>query len=834
MGRRWIFFLVFGLVLLSVIGFLVYLNFFYLPKEGLLLVKNGLEIQTALKAELAKVSLHPFKGIVLDQLLLKDPARGENPVFETEQVSVRPIWPALLFQKRFIASSVAFEKPSFSLSRTPEGTWNIGEYWKKPETGQPPVSITLKIIAHGGSILFSDQAMQPPLSRRITHLDAEASFRPPGSLRFKGSFGIEGSSVQMTLRGRYSITEKVWAIKGMIKQFVLSDLPDELQQALHFLRKAEGNLSFEAMGDQTGKLSFREILFEGMSAFQTEAMTGESRLTLTGDLSILPDQTDPDYHFNGTLEGGTFQIPLLKKPLEETRGTVVLKNDELLFEEIESRSENTAVLIRGRLFHFGAPEIDLEASFTQPLTELEHQPFFQKIPERFRPSLEGKARWRFLAKGAISGFSEENLSGAVFLEDALFKSSLLDSPVETLNGEISFQGRKIFGKKITGMYKGIPFSLEGSLEPHPQPKLQFSFDRKEKKLASSFAMREKDLSPFELTYQTPKSIVSLKGEILNYEDPIFRVEGQWEGPLEGLSQFEFLRFPTLPETLAKTEILTRFSLLGPKNVPEQITLNGMVSTPSLRYKKLSFQDVTGEYAYTNGLLQFNRISGRFFGGEVSGEAVLELSGEKPYRFHAIVKYTRLEELMASLSPEQKGFRGLLSADFQAEGIIGNAESFTGKGWVALEEGELFRYPILKGLTPVLRPVIATIYPELDDIIAFNAAYVSLDVREKTVRTDNLILKGNQATFYGEGTCGFNQSLDFRLWVQFTDPDIIERSTKLLPLKNIFINEVGMLSGEIKLTGTLKDPKYRYVPLALDQLKTLFKETGNYLLERLFE
>jgi hypothetical protein len=74
----------------------------------------------------------------------------------------------------------------------------------------------------------------------------------------------------------------------------------------------------------------------------------------------------------------------------------------------------------------------------------------------------------------------------------------------------------------------------------------------------------------------------------------------------------------------------------------------------------------------------------------------------------------------------------------------------------------------------------------------------------------------------QGSIGLNQAVDFHLGLQFTDPLILDRSTKLSHLKNILIDEIGMLSGEVRVSGTLQEPKYRYAPLPLNRLKGIFQ------------
>jgi len=199
-----------------------------------------------------------------------------------------------------------------------------------------------------------------------------------------------------------------------------------------------------------------------------------------------------------------------------------------------------------------------------------------------------------------------------------------------------------------------------------------------------------------------------------------------------------------------------------------------------------------------------------------------------------VRQVQLSEVIQTFAPDQKQFRGRLSGMFQGEGNFSEPQEVIGEGWVKIEEGDLFQIPILGGLKPVLRPIIGTLYPQLDTMITFQEAQAHYAVRNQTVSTEDLTLKGDRANLYGQGHVGFDQSLDFRVGVQFTDPEILQRPTNLSRLKNIFISDTGMLAGEVRLTGTLAEPHYKYSALPLQRMKSLFRETRDILFERLFE
>jgi len=921
--------IIFGIFCFLFFLFVAFLNFFYLPKKAKSLVTRELEAETGLKVELPRLSFHLLKGIALESLTLRDPKDGTT-LFQAHRVYVQHLWIPLVFKKEFIASSVTFEKPIFSLTRFQDGRWNVQNFWEKAGQRQQPLPFTPKISILHGTLLFTDQTLPIPFSKQLTPLNAKFSVGFPAHLYFKGTFGVKGSPLSVTVAGSRSLRKESLSFKCAVTHFSLSDVSPYTKPYLPFLESAEGDLSFEMHSEGKTDVDFKKILFDGKTKLLSQGMSGETNLHLAGRLSCRPKEMF-DYDFKATLKGGVFRMPFLEQPLKETTGELTLRNDALSLENIQATLGKTPVSLKGKLVHLQDPELDVTLSsetdmqeflktlsqekvlqpislkgpitvkseikgkinspsvsgmvetkdlliqgipsfgaiehlrgslvftentlettalsgqyhdfpfelkgkvtdlknplcdlrlhFTQPLQELERISFFKTIPPKIRPTLEGLGQWDLLVKGPLRDLSKENVSGSCHLQNVTLKTPLLPKAVEKMDGELALDAEHLKVKGITGFYSGNSFLLDGSLEQGKTPKVQFSLTTKAFQLSSDFTVQEKDLRPFTLTRRTPTSLFSLEGEILNYENPTLRLNGRWEGPVEELGQFTLFQEKSLGSEALKGKCVTQFTLAGPKSRPDDITLEGEFSSDFLSYKSFRFKNLSSRYSFQHKTLTLTQFSGDFWGGRLLSDATIHLSDERDYKVKAELTQARLSEAVQNFTPERKEFRGLLSVTLEAEGRMTDTETLRGDGWVKVEEGDLFQFPILGGLTPVLRPIIATLYPELDERIVFQEAYAHFNVKEKTVSTENLTLKGDRAILYGEGSVGFDQSVNFHIGIQFTDPQILDRPTKISRLKNIFINEKGVLSGEVRMSGTLSQPKYRYVPLSLDRIQNIFR------------
>ena len=558
---------------------------------------------------------------------------------------------------------------------------------------------------------------------------------------------------------------------------------------------------------------------------------------------ILEGPVDVLYQIKGKMNAPSFSGSVAAKDVsvkglpslgavEHLRGSITLTENSLKTDGLTGQHEGFPFELKGSLSDFQNPLLDLELRLTQSLKSLEKSPLFQTLSQNFRPSLSGWGQWDLRIQGPLQSLSQKEISGSCHLQNASLKVAAFSSPVEKMDGEVSFAGEELHAKGITGMYAGNPFRFDGSIQKSQTPNVAFSLTTKTFQLSSRFTVQGKDLRPFALDRRTAKSRLSAEGEILSYEKPVVRLKGQWEGPIEELETLKILGEKS-PLSDIHGILATQFALSGPKEHPDAVAVSGEFSSPLLTYKSFKFKGAESHYAYQDKTLTLSQFSGHLWGGHLLSDASVLFSGDKRYTLKVELREAKLAEVIQSVAPDQR-LRGLLSITLQGGGRFDETASFSGEGWFKVEQGDLFEIPILGGMNPVLRPVIATVYPQLDEKITFQEAYAHYEVRDEAVHTENLILKGDRATLYGEGSVGFDRSVNFRIGVQFTDPQILERPTKLSQLKNIFISDTGMLSGEVRVSGTLSEPKYRYAPLSTDRIQHLFRKTGNAILERIFE
>ncbi len=564
--------------------------------------------------------------------------------------------------------------------------------------------------------------------------------------------------------------------------------------------------------------------------FPADAVEGtlilETRLTgKIAHLSVSGSAQAKDITLKGIPNFGT---------IEHLRGPMEFTEDSLKSAGLSGVYGTYPFELSGIVTDFKNPTMDLHLRFTQALKALEAHPFLKGIPEKFRPTLAGVGAWDLSVRGPVREPPLQTFEGNCELEKAFLKIPSLPSPVEKLDGKISFDPKTVSWKGVSGMVAGNPFVTDGLLQKGQTPELNVSLTTKNFQLQTSCLIQGKDLHSFTFSRRTPQSVLTLQGDILNDENPSVALRGRFEGGTEELKRLNFFGNTLLPAIPFQGDLATQFSLTGLLSRPSEMAVEGSLSSQELRFQKWVFKNLTTRYAYRQNAFTLSQWTGTLFQGELKGHLEMRLSEPKHYQIGIDLQRASLNETIQHFSQTSSPMRGVLSGVFRGEGDMSDIGTLIGDGWMKIEEGDLFQFPVLGGMTPTLRPVIGVFYPQLDTWVLFRGASGHFTVKEKTVTTEDLTLTGDKATLYGQGRVGFDQSVDFQVGIQFTDPEILQRPTEFSRLKNIFISDAGMLAGEVRVTGTLARPNYKYSALPLKRIQGLFRETRDILFEKLFE
>ena len=206
----------------------------------------------------------------------------------------------------------------------------------------------------------------------------------------------------------------------------------------------------------------------------------------------------------------------------------------------------------------------------------------------------------------------------------------------------------------------------------------------------------------------------------------------------------------------------------------------------------------GSYTSTN-------LAGTVCGGPFTGAVrVFREPGTTNHRFEVTAQFTNasLAQLVAARVKGDRDPGGFVSGEFVVSGIVEqvNGPATRGHGRLRVQNGTLFRLPILGGLSRLL----SMIYPGLGFASQTDFA-CTLAIRDGRVITEDARLEGDVISMKADGHYSFDGSVRFNVEVQ-----LLRRGPLAAVLRFITMPVTKLL--EFQLSGTLDDPKWRPVNL----------------------
>lgn len=235
------------------------------------------------------------------------------------------------------------------------------------------------------------------------------------------------------------------------------------------------------------------------------------------------------------------------------------------------------------------------------------------------------------------------------------------------------------------------------------------------------------------------------------------------------------------------------------NLEGKMNLNGVVWN-WLRFENLSFS-----FHLEENRLTLPDIQGTVTEGKVSGTlSLVDVLEPGQGRFDLFAEADNIDlhaMITAATDVTDTPYTGILSGKINLEGQVLDPPdtvrfgTWEGTGNMAIREGELFRIPLLLGLSRILSRVVRGFgYASQTD---FSADFTVADGR---IRSDNLFLQGRVMSIEGDGWLDFDNNLRANMKVQLLSEGFFSEAFKILlwPLRKLI---------EVRLTGTLEDPQW---------------------------
>lgn len=235
------------------------------------------------------------------------------------------------------------------------------------------------------------------------------------------------------------------------------------------------------------------------------------------------------------------------------------------------------------------------------------------------------------------------------------------------------------------------------------------------------------------------------------------------------------------------------------------SVNAQVSLEDVQWVWRRF-DAVGFRADLNGSdLVVRDLRGSVGDGRIVGELTAEnlFTPEAAFGLQLQGRNLDLSEMIiAATDTEETPYTGTLGFDLLLNGAVGDqpdrpaAQTYSGTGRVEIREGELFRVPLLLGLSRILSRVFRGFgYASQTDFTA------GFEIDEGRARSEDLFLSGRMLSVEGEGWVAFDRQVQANIRVQAFRSGVTAEVVNFIlwPLRKLI---------EVRLTGTLDQPDWQ--------------------------
>ena len=812
------FIIIVSVLILIVFFGLIYLNKFFLPKKIKSIIISTLTQQTRKDVSLGSVEFNIFKGLVLRDLVIAD---GQNVILSTKEANCGVfIWPIL--KKQIIIPSINLKGPYIFLERLKDGTFNLQDIFVSrkavvkisgsPETKskKSEFNVTVyKINISSGSIVFQDDTLVVPFRKEIRGIQLSLGLALPASIKFnfKGELPNNPPTL-ISSWGEYKILKKELVANLSVNNLLPKDFEPYYaslginllsgaadgkirlnlkEQLLHIEASLKGtklvlakekikaslNLGLDSKVDYN--LQTKKVSFDGVCDIQQADIAG---LDFFGELKNFYGKVA----FNErSLVAQGLKAEILGIPFEVNLG---IKDFNTLAFNINT-SLNLSFL----------PAIAKEKfNFSQVSSALGQADLFIKLHP------DGKGGWVVQGKADITG--------------AGLKLAKHDVPVENISGVFEFSRQGLSWTDAKFKYQGTDYESSGDLDDFSAPNVKLQLSSRDLSLSGAFSVADKLIKITQAKGKYFNSQFLASGNIDDSNPGALKadISGKIVLELGDLNKIFSKKYPVINNIQPKGQLDTQFTFSGPVNDFKNCFIQAKSSSSNLSFYGLNTGDFLLDYLQEEKIARIVSMRVAFYEGLIDGSASLNLdSVNLPYHIELKAGGIKLEKLKLDTASKNKNISGTFQAELKLNGFSGDLNKLSGAGNLSVKEGRLWELNLLQGVGKLL-------FAKDLGSIELSECACSFLVQNNSVYTDDLKLKGNVAEFSGPLRIGFNGSLEGSLEVNILS-EMVPLSGTLQDVTTAFIGGVGKF-GVIKLSGSLKEPKYHFKPIVANIVKGL--------------
>lgn len=555
--------------------------------------------------------------------------------------------------------------------------------------------------------------------------------------------------------------------------------------------------------------------------------TSKGHIIINGEF-IYKINTPEDISYNAIIHFKDQDIKNMPfvKDIAHLNGRIKLVPDKISIIEIKGDSFGCPVEFTGYLENFKDPYLDLTESIDLDLSKIDNF-LSQKVKNSIKSiQFSGNSAVILHMSGKFSEWPLK-FNGSAKVSNAQAKIKNVLNPVKGITGSITFDENSINVPSLSAEYNKLTYEFKANLTSFNAPSVYAVVTSQNLLLEVKIRTIDDYIRFDSIEGNWFNSTLSLVGEIQSYEKPELKLTGDAKINLDDIQKI-------LSRIMGPNEKMENFmKALKPKGICNFSLFadtflndfaNGEIGikagSENMGMGGFNLGMLDAGIQLKNKMLSIPKFDLTPYDGSLKIQANVNFSpGENiqapVYDVDINAVDMNLEKLIKDTNLKDKNIWGKGSIDCSLNGTGTDASGLKGQGWLMISEGKLWEFPLLGALAEVLR------LPQLKNA-QINSAAGNFVIADKKVSTDNLRFTSPQLNMEARGALGFNGDLDFNIGLNFA-PGFAEEN-QLAKLAMLLVDETGRFLGQVKLSGSIKEPKYIYVPFHLDKiLGKIFKK-----------
>lgn len=559
------------------------------------------------------------------------------------------------------------------------------------------------------------------------------------------------------------------------------DIPDAV------LSNKDGNFEFQ------GKLTTHEL---DIKLEQDKRLKGSPQIDLT--YQYLPSQKNKHNYF-GLIHAPNVSLTGLPKigKAHIVDGTLLFKPNTLRSDKLIVKTIDTQIVLAGELTDFSEPYVNIAISAQR--ADLAR--VIALVPKNsFTESrdLTGRLNFHVEYNGLIHSWEQADIQAEMELFDVNIRSEKLKKDIQHITGKFQYSNDHLTWIDLQGQFQNKKYVLNGRLKDFKRPTIETKTVSENLNFTTQLKLLKNAFQILSLKGQYFQSEFNIKGDVHLLEDspPDLDLRADIDLRADDL----IILFPSLNKQLKKIkphgvvsiEGLFRGQLNDWKNW--QLTFDA--AADELIIRDYPFKNFSLKYEQRDRYISKLDIIASLYSGYLTLNSKIDLTKDKlPLQTITRLENMNLAQLRKDGKTKNKQLSGILTGGVGLEGPLLDANQLRGKGFLKINEGYIWQWRILEGISSAL------LIPEFKNV-AFTDAAANFYIQDKKIHSDNVELYSEPVQLKAHGWIDFNKNIKFNVIPYFSEITLFQsESMKKAPTQ--FLTQVI----NIEVTGTVDQPKF---------------------------